>query len=124
MKDDIKGSFDVHNTEIKNINLTTWHELSAMFLEGSYEMEKQYADLQLFWHYSKEAPKGIRIFGIPLNFILKVVFRPEHSKELYESKLSQIPQINSDDKNSTYYRIQLKGDINNNKTTLTLKEIR
>ncbi|MCR5261432.1 MAG: hypothetical protein K6C94_06295 [Candidatus Gastranaerophilales bacterium] len=124
MKDDIKGTFDVHNTEIKNINLTTWNELSAMFLEGSYEMEKQYADLQLFWHYSKEAPKGIRIFGIPLNLILKVIFRPENSKEIYKSQLAKIPAISADEKNSRYYRIMLKGDINNNKTTLELKEIR
>ena len=124
MKDDIKGTFDVHNTELKNIHLTTWHELSAMFLEGSYEMEKQYADLQLFWHYSKEAPKGIRIFGIPVSLILKVVFRPEYTKELYKSKLSEIPQINAEEKNSIYYRIQLTGDINNNKTNITLKEIR
>ncbi len=124
MKDDIKGTFDVHNTEIKNINLTTWHELSAIFLEGSYEMEKQYADLQLFWHYSKEAPKGIRIFGIPLSMILKVVFRPEHSKELYETKLQQIPKIKDDNKNSNYYRIRLTGDINKGKTNLELKEIR
>ena len=124
MKDDIKGSFDVHNTELKNINITTWHELSAMFLEGNYEMEKQYADLQLFWHYSKEAPKGVRIFHIPLSIILKVVFRPEHSKKLYESKLQQIPKIKDDNNNSKYYRIHLKGDINNNKTNLELKEIR
>ena len=124
MKDDIKGSFYVHNTEINNINLTTWHPLSAMLLEGSYEMEKQYADLQLFWHYSKEAPKGVRIFGIPISLILKVVFRPEYSKEQYKSKLSEIPQINADEKNSIYYRIQLKGDINHNKTSLQLKEIR
>ena len=124
MKDDIKGSFDVHNTEINNVHVTTWHELSAMLLEGNYEMEKQYADLQLFWHYSKEAPKGIRIFGIPLKLILKVVFRPEHSKELYKSKLSQIPKIKTEEKNTTYYRIQLKGDINNNKIDLKLKEIR
>lgn len=124
MKDDIKGTFDVNNTQLKNINITTWHELSAMYLEGNYEMEKQLADLQLFWHYSKEAPKGIKIFGIPLSLILKVAFRPEHSKELYETKLQQIPKINSDEKNSNYYRIQLKGDINNNKTDLVLKEIR
>ena len=124
MKDDIKGSFDVHNTELKNINITTWHELSAVYLKGNYEMEKQYADLQLFWHYSKEAPKGIRIFCIPFSFILKVVFRPEHSREIYHTELSEIPEINADDKHSTYYRIQLKGDINNNKIDLTLKEIR
>ena len=124
MKDDIKGSFDVHNTELKNIDITTWHELSAVYLEGNYEMEKQHADLQLFWHYSKEAPKGVKIFGIPLNLILKVVFRPEHSKDMYQSKLSKIPQINADEKNSRYYRIQLRGDINNNNTDLKLKEIR
>lgn len=124
MKDDIKGTFDVHNTKLKNINITTWHELSAMFLEGSYEMEKQYADLQLFWKYSKEAPKGIRIFSIPLSLILKVVFRPEKSKGIYKSQLSKIPKINADEKNTSYYRVHLNGDINNNKINLILKEIR
>lgn len=124
MKDDIKGSFDVHNTELKNIDITTWHEMSAMYLEGDYEMEKQLADLQLFWKYSKDAPKGIRIFSVPLSLILKVVFRPENSKELYKSKLSKIPAIKSNEKNTTYYRVKLKGDINNNKIDLVLKEIR
>ena len=124
LKDDIKGSFDVHNTEIKNINIITWHELSAMYLEGDYEMEKQFANLQLFWKYSKEAPKGIKIFHIPLRLILKVAFRPENSKELYKSKLSKIPDIKADEKNTSYYRVQLNGDINNNKIDLKLKEIK
>ena len=124
MQDDIKGTFDVHNTELKNINITTWHELSAIFIEGSYEMEKQYADFQIFWHYSKDAPKGVRIFGIPFSLILKVVFRPEHSKKLYESKLQKIPEIKDNDKNSNYYRIKVNGDINNNNVNLELKEIR
>jgi len=124
MKDDIKGAFDVHNTELNNINIKTWHELSAMYLEGSYEMEKQHADLHLFWHYSKEAPKGVRIFGIPFSWILKAVFRSEHSKELYKEKLQQIPEIKDNKKNSNYYRIHLKGDINNHKTNLELKEIK
>ena len=124
MKDDIKGTFDVHNTEIKNIKMTTWHKLSAVLLEGNYDMEKQYADLQLFWHYSKEAPKGIRIFGIPVSLILKLVFRPEKTKELYQSKLSQIPKIDADDKHSNYYRIQLNGNINDSKPNLVLKRIK
>ena len=124
MKDDIKGAFDVHNTEIKNIEMTTWHELSAMYLEGNYEMEKQIADLQLFWNYSKEAPKGIRIFGVPLSLILKVVFRPEHSSGLYQQKMAKIPRIKADKKNSIYYRVKLNGDINNNKINLVMKEIR
>jgi uncharacterized pyridoxamine 5'-phosphate oxidase family protein len=124
MKDDIKGSFDVHNTELNNINITTWHELSSMYLKGNYEMEKQIADLQLFWKYSKESPKGIRIFHIPLSFILKVVFRPEKTKEVYRSQLSKIPKIQTDEQHSNYYRVHLNGDINNNKVNLILKEIR
>lgn len=124
MKDDIKGSFDVHNTELKNIDITTWHELSAVYLEGSYEMEKQLADLQLFWKYSKEAPKGIRIFSIPLSLILRVVFRPEHSMDMYQSQFAKVPAINSDKSRTNYYRIELKGDINNNKVNLSLKEIK
>ena len=124
MKDDIKGTFDVHNTELKNINITTRHELSAMYLEGSYETEKQLADLQLFWKYSKEAPKGVRFFGIPFSLILKVVFRPEKTKEKYKSQLSKVPDINSDEKNINYYRVRMEGDINNNKMKIILKEIR
>ncbi len=124
MKDDINGSFDVHNSELKNINITTWHELSAMYLEGNYEMEKQYADLQLFWKYSKEAPKGIRIFGIPFSLILKVAFRPEHSKETYKSELSKVPAISAAEKDTNYYRVHLDGDINNSKVNLVLKEIK
>ena len=124
LKDDIKGSFDVHNTELKNIDITTWHEMSAMYLEGDYEIEKQLANLQLFWKYSKDAPKGIRIFYVPLSLILKVAFRPENSKAQYQSKLSKIPDIKANEKNTSYYRIQLNGDINNNKIDLKLKEIR
>ena len=124
MKDDIKGSFDVHNKELKNINITTWHKLSAVYIEGCYEMEKQYADLQLFWKYSKDAPKGIRIFGIPLSLILKVVFRPEHSMDMYKSQFEKVPEINSDKSRTNYYRIYLNGDINNGKVNLKLKEVK
>ena len=124
MQFDIKGSLDVHNTEIKNVDITSWSPDSAMYLEGNYEMEKQYADLHLFWKYSKESPKGIKIFYIPLSFILKVVFRPENSKELYKPNLSKIPEINTDEKNTSYYRIKLKGDVNNNKLDIVLKEIK
>jgi len=124
MKDDIKGTFDVHNTELNNINITTWHELSAMYLEGNYEMEKQIADIQLFWKYSKDAPKGIRIFFVPLSLILKFAFKPENSKELYKSKFLKVPDINANEKNTSYYRMHLKGDVNNNKVDLLLKEIK
>jgi hypothetical protein len=124
MKADIKGSFDVHSTELNNVDITAWSEDSAMYLEGDYEMEKQYANLQLFWHYSKNSPKGVRIFCVPLSWILKIVFRPEKSREIYQSKLAKIPKINEVEDNTSYYRVQLKGDINNNKMDLIFKEIK
>ncbi|MBR6163985.1 hypothetical protein IKQ26_08885 [bacterium] len=124
MSGDIKGSFDVHNTELKNIYITAYNPEVSYFIEGDYEMEKQYADLQLFSRYSKDSSKGVRIFSIPLSWILKVAFRPEKSKEIYQSKLVNIPEIPVDEKRTVFYRIQLKGDINNNDVNLVLKEIK
>ncbi len=124
MQFDIKGAFDVHNTKLTNVNVTSSSPDSAMYLEGNYEMEKQYADLHLFWKYSKESPKGIRIFHIPLSWILKAVFRPEHSKEMYKQQFAKVPVINVDEKRTNYYRVYLNGDINNNKVNFILKEVR
>ena len=124
MKADIKGSFDVHNTELKNVDITSSCPDSAAFLEGKYEIKKQYADLELFWKYSKNSPKGVKIFYVPLSFILKVVFRPENSKDIYKSKFSKVPEINVDEKNTSFYRIKLNGDINNNKIDVVLKEVK
>ena len=124
MQFDIKGSFDVHNTAVKNVDVKSYSYDSAMYLNGSYEMEKQYADLQLFWKYSKESPKGIRIFCVPLSLILKVVFRPEHSMETYKKQFAKVPAINVPENRTNYYRVHLNGDINHNKVNLILKEIR
>jgi len=124
MQFDIKGAFDVHNTELKNVDITTYAPDSAMYLEGNYEMEKQYADLQLFWKFSKESPKGIRIFCVPLSLILKVVFRPEHSMETYKKQFAKVPAIKESERNTNYYRVHLNGDINHNKVNLILKEVR
>ena len=124
MQFDIKGVFDVHNTEVKNVDVTTYAPDSSMYLEGNYEMEKQYADLQLFWKYSKESPKGIRIFCVPLSLILKVVFRPEHSMEMYKKQFAKVPAINVSEKRTNFYRVHLNGNINNNKVNIILKEIR
>ena len=124
MKDDIRGRFEVHNTELRDINITTWHKLSAMYLEGNYEMEKQLAELQLFWKYSKDAPKGVRIFHVPLSFILKVIFRPEKTRDMYRSEFAKVPAINAEENNTNYYRIHLRGDINNNKVNIILREVK
>ena len=124
MKFDMKGSFDVHNTELKNVGISSWHPESALFLEGNYEMEKQYADLEVYWKYDKNSSKGVRIFYIPVNFILKVVFRPEKTKDLYKAKFLKVPEIDADEKHTSLYRIKLNGDINHNKIDLIFKEVR
>ena len=124
MSGDIKGSFDVHNTEIKNVFITVYNPEVSYFIEGDYEMEKQYADLHLFCRYSKFASKGVRIFSIPISWLLKVVFRPEKSRERYQSQISNIPKIEVSEKDTSFYRIQLTGDINNSNVNLVLKEIK
>ena len=124
MSGDIKGSFDVHNTELKNLFVTVYNPETSYFIEGDYEMEKQYANLQLFCRNSKDSSKGVRIFSIPVSWILKVLFRPEKTKEIYKNEIAKIPEIEVDDKHTSFYRIQLNGDINNNNVNLILKEMK
>jgi hypothetical protein len=124
LKSNIKGSFDVKNTKLKNVDITSSQDFLALFLEGEYEIKKQYANLHLFGKYNKEAPKGVKIFFVPLNWILNVAIRPENSMETYKAKLSKIPKINTEDKNTKYFRVQLNGNINTDKADIIIKGIR
>ena len=93
-----------------------------MFIEGDYNIYDYYANLNLYGKYDKEAPKGVKIVFIPLNWVLKAVFRPEKTMDLYKEKLEQIPKI--DAKNIKYFRVNISGKIKDAKPKIELKGIR
>lgn len=123
LESDIKGSFVMDNTLLKDIKLTSRQKYLSMLITGEYEMKRQHAMMHLFGKYNKEAPKGVKIFFVPLNFILKVVFRPENSMNIYRNELKQIPPIETEKANEKYFRVKLEGNLNKENVDVEIKGI-
>ena len=124
LQSDISGSFNFDNSLIKNISITTQQSFLSTLIEGDYEIKQQSADLSLYGKYNSEAPKGVKILFVPLNLILKTVFRPENSMNIYSGKLNKIPSINASADKSKFFRIKLQGNLNKEKLKVEIKSIK
>lgn len=121
---DIKGSFVMDNSLLRDIKLTSRQKYLSMLITGEYEIKRQHAKMHLFGKYNEEAPKGVKILFVPLNFILKVVFRPENSMDIYRNELRQIPAIEAEQENEKYFRVKLNGNLNKDKVDVEIKGIK
>lgn len=122
---DIEGTFEINNSKIKNVNLTSKQKFMSLFIEGDYDVQEKYADLQLYGKYDKLAPKGIKILFVPLNWVLKAVFRQENTIYLYKEKLDKIPSIEAKKENEKFFRVNLKGNLERkDKLNVELKGIK
>lgn len=83
-----------------------------MYIKGRYNIYNQEAELNMFGKYDKDAPKGIKILFLPLNWVLKFVLRPENSIETYRNQLEKIPPLETKKSNFQYFRVKVKGNLN------------
>lgn len=120
---DIKGSFDVDNYNMKNINITSKQKYLSLFIEGGYDIQYQYADLRLWGKYNKAAQKGVRVLFVPLSWVVKILFKPEHTKELYKNKIDIVPDVVANPDDVQAFRVKVKGNINNNNVSVELKSV-
>ena len=97
-----------------------------MFIEGNYNIDTERGDLDLWGKHNKTAAKKIRILKIPINWIYKFVFKPEHTYTQHQDKIEQIPDIKAD-KNDVIstFRVHVCGELNSdNKIHVELKDLR
>ena len=100
---------------MENINITVHHSQLSIFLEGNYNIITQNADIKLFGNYNENLMRKIRIMFIPFSWIMKVVFQPEKTMDKYKDELEKIPQITTEDNKPNYFRVKLKGNLNDKK---------
>ncbi len=124
LSSDIKGAFDMENYLVKNIHLTSQQKYLSLLIEGEYNIEEQDADLKLWGKYNKNAQKGVRILFIPLSWIVNIIFRPEKTLNLYIDKIKQVPDIVAQKKEEKYFRVKLRGNLNDNNVKVELKTIK
>ena len=120
------GSFDMINEKLENIKIFSKSNYLGLYIEGEYNVETEYGEIDIFGQRNKTLAKKIRIFKIPLNLIYKVVFKPEHSIIMYEDKVKMIPEIKAGigDEISTF-RVSIQGNPNkSDKLKVTLKDLR
>lgn len=125
LQSDIQGTFDFDNSHVKNINLTSQQKFLSIYIDGDYKIHENDADLHIYGKYDKLAPKGIKIVFVPLNWILKAVFRQEKTMDLYKEKLDKIPSIDAKPENEKFFRVNIKGDLKRkDKLNIELKGIK
>lgn len=121
----ITGTFNIDNSELKDIKIYSQSDYLSTFIEGKYHMDSQFAHLYIWGRHNKTAEKKIRILKIPFTFLYRIVFRAERSKEFYQDKLEMIPPIklNNGDIESIF-RVFVCGNINSNNLKVILKDLK
>ena len=71
-----------------------------------------------------DAPKGIRILFVPLNWILKLALRPEDTRAVYQSQLDKIPPVQNKKNRLQFFRVHVDGNLNTEDLNVVLKRIK
>lgn len=124
LSSDLKGSFKLHNYDLKDINITSQQSFMSLYINGEYNILSQNANLNIFGKYDIDAPKGIRVLFVPLNWILKLALRPENSREIYQTQLEKIPPVGSKKDRLQYFRVNVNGNLNTDELKVILKRIK
>ena len=110
---DLKGSFDLNNSCLENILVTSQQKYLAFAISGDYNIDSQHADLMVFGKFNRDKQKGIKVYHIPLSIITRLILRPEKSQHSYTEELKNVPQIEGDKNDIRTFRVKLHGNLNN-----------
>ncbi|MBR6163216.1 hypothetical protein IKQ26_04960 [bacterium] len=110
---DIEGCFDLDNYDLKNIILTSKQKYLAFIIRGNYGIETKQIDLKLFGKFNKAKEKGIRIFHIPMSWLVRIVLRPDKTNKSYDTELREVPQIQAAPDETENFRVKVQGNLSN-----------
>lgn len=120
---DLEGSFDVTNEAISNIVITSKQKYLSLLIEGDYNLDNNYADLNMYGKYNKAEERKIKILFVPLSWIVRIIFKPEHTFEKYKHKLKNVPSIKADEDDEHAFRVKVNGDLNSDNLYVEMRRI-
>ena len=123
LSSNLNGSFCFDNNSIYNAKITSSQKYLSMFIEGDYNFDTQYADLNLFGKYNNSAISRVKILFVPLSWIMKFLFKQENTMHLYENKLKEVPPIMAKPDEQSAFRVKMDGNLNKNDVKVELKSI-
>lgn len=124
MSSDIKGSCVLNNHKLENIVITTEQKSFASLIKGKYNIDKQNAVFNIYGKYDKQAPKGVRILFIPLNWIISFVLKDNEPMTIYQKELDKIPPIECENWQEKYFKIDVNGNLNTEQIDVKVKGLK
>ena len=125
LQSNIEGTFDINNGYISNTYITSSQKYLSLLLLGDYNIIKQHADIHLFGKYNNKEVSKIKIFFVPLSWIVKIMFKKEKTYDKYKKELNEVPDIQAENtENISAFRVKITGNINqHNAAKVEMKSI-
>lgn len=119
----IEGSFSLDNSKIKDVKITSSQKYLSMLIDGYYNLDTQNADIQIFGKYNNKQIHRVKVFFVPLSWIVRFVFRPENSLLDYADKLKEVPAIEAIQDETTSFKVKMNGNLNKKDLNIELKRL-
>ena len=124
--DKIQGSLDIKDNIVENIKIKSYAPYLSAYIAGRYDMFKHDATLRI---YTKMTNKKKGIYGILReislgNIASRVSLGARNDVIYYSSEISELPDIEGDDKDAQIFVTRVDGDVENNNFLSSLKKLK
>ncbi len=85
----------------------------SIFIEGMYDIISENAEFDIWGKYDKKFENSVKIFHIPLAWIMRIVFKKPNESALHNDKMYKVPDIEG--AQTQNFNISVSGNLNNTK---------
>lgn len=124
--DKIQGSLDINDNLVDNIKIKSFAQYISAYIVGKYDLERKDAALRVYTKFSNKK-KGVYGFlrNISLrNVAQRVSLGARNDVNYYSSDISELPDIDADEKDTQLFVTKIDGDLESNNFLSSLKKLR
>ncbi|MBP3490229.1 hypothetical protein J6K35_00020, partial [bacterium] len=124
--DKISGTLDIKNNVIERMMIRSSAPQLSSFIAGRYDLETRDASLRIYTKFSNKN-KGVygALRNISLNSLAnRIPLNSRNDSNYYSAELSQLPEIDADEKDCQIFLTKVDGDVEHNNFISSLKKIK
>ncbi len=124
--DKISGTLDIKNNVIERMMIKSSAPQLSSFIAGRYDLETRDASLRIYTKFSNKN-KGVygALRNISLNSLAnRIPLNSRNDSNYYSAELSQLPEIDADEKDCQVFLTKVDGDVEHNNFISSLKKIK
>ncbi|MBQ8458645.1 hypothetical protein IJ541_00930 [bacterium] len=124
--DKITGNLNLDKNVVTNINIKTYSSGLSNYISGRYNIDNGDTSLRVYTKFSN-SKKGFTGFlrKISLNSLAnRLPISSRNDANYYAIELSELPEIDADEKDTQIYLTRVEGDVVNNNYISSLKKLK